>query len=313
MKIAFFGTPDFAVVSLRRLLEEKKHPVVGVVTAPDKPTGRGRRLAEPPVRKCAAAYGLPVLQPVRLREPAFLAEVKKWGADCFVVVAFRILPAVIFTMPEQGTINVHASLLPAYRGAAPIRWALFNGEKETGVTTFLIEEKVDTGNILLSRAVPIGPHETHGELEKRLAETGADLLMETLDKWERKEAKPHQQDATCTTKAPKITAEDRVIDWTQSARKIFNRVRGLSPVPGAVCRFREMQVKILCCQMVEFQKPAVSPNAGETITADPKEGLTVVTGDGALHLTEIQPAGKRPMAGVEFVRGYRARPGEMWS
>ena len=312
MKVVFFGTPEFAVTSLRRLLEDKKHPVAGVVTAPDKPTGRGRRMAAPPVKACAREFKLPVLQPAKLRDPELLAELKEWDADCFAVVAFRILPAAIFTLPERGTINVHASLLPAYRGAAPIRWALFNGEEKTGVTTFLIEKKVDTGTILLSRAVPIGPDETHGELAKRLAETGADLLIETLNKWERKEVKPQQQDTTLTTKAPKINAEDRVVNWAQSAKKIFNRVRGLSPAPGAVCRFREKQVKILRCQLADSSTPDVSPPVGETIDTDPKKGITVATGDGALQLTRIQPAGKRPMTGAEFVRGYRARPGEMW-
>lgn len=313
MNIVFFGTPQFSVVSLRRLVEDKKHPVCGVVTAPDKPTGRGRRLAAPPVKEFALRSGLPILQPPKLRAPEFLAELNQWEADCFVVVAFRILPEAIITMPLYGTINVHASLLPAYRGAAPIRWALFNGETTTGITTFIIRKKVDTGDILLSREIAIGPEETHGELESRLAQTGAELLVETLDKIERKEVSAQQQNDTLATKAPKITAEDRIIDWTHSAQKITNRVRGLSPAPGAVCRFRELQVKILRCQPAATPLPHASPQPGETIATDPKQGITVTAGEGVLALTEIQPAGKRPMTGAEFTRGYRVSPGEMWS
>jgi len=313
MKIAFFGTPRFAVVSLQRIVNDRRHTVVGVVTTPDKPAGRGRRPAPSPVKECAREFGLPLLQPVKLGDPGLLAELKKWDADCFVIVAFRILPEAVFILPRRGTINLHASLLPAYRGAAPIRWALFDGQDETGVTTFLIQQRVDAGDVLLSRSVPIGPEETHGELEERLAQAGADLLLETLDKWERKEVQPRKQNLTLVTRAPKIAAEDRIIDWTQSAKKIFNRVRGLSPDPGAVCRFRGKQVKILQCKVAEVADSLSSPKVSETISADPKTGVVVATGDGALRLTKIQPAGKRPMAGPEFVRGYRTQPGETWS
>jgi methionyl-tRNA formyltransferase len=310
MKIVFFGTPQFAVVSLRRILETGRHPVAGVVTQPDRPAGRGRKPAPTPVSKCAREFGLPVLKPAQLGDSGFLAEIKKWGADCFVVVAYRILPEAVFTMPVRGTINLHASLLPSYRGAAPIRRVLFDGRSETGLTTFLIQKKVDTGDILLTRKIPIGPEENHGELEHRMAEAGADLLVETLDAWERKEVKPRKQDPTLASNAPKITAEDRQIDWTQSSQKISDRVRGLAPDPGATSHFRGQQVKILQCQTAAAQG---TPRAGETVTAHPKEGITVATGDGALRLTKIQPAGKRPISGVEFVRGYRIEPGELWS
>ena len=313
MTIAFFGTPEFAVVALRQLLEYGRHPVKGVVTTPDKPAGRGRKPAPSPVKNCALENNLPFLQPVKLGNPEFLAELKKWEAECFVVVAFRILPEAVFGMPERGTINVHGSLLPAYRGAAPIRWALFDGKEETGITTFLIQKEVDRGNILLARRVPIGPEETHGELETRLATAGAELLTETLDKWERKEVQPQKQDHTLATKAPKITAEDRIIDWSQEPKRIFNRVRGLAPQPGAVCQFRGKQIKILRCQPAEIPQGIPPPQAGEIVATDPKTGIVVATGRGALRLTDIQPAGKRPMTGAEFVRGYRTRPGEMWS
>jgi methionyl-tRNA formyltransferase len=313
MNIVFFGTPDFSVVSLRRLIEERKHPILGVVTASDKPVGRGRRPAAPPVKQYARQADLPVLQPPKLRAPEFLADLSQWGADCFVVVAFRILPEEIIAMPRYGTINVHASLLPAYRGAAPIRRALFNGETTTGVTTFMIRKKVDTGDILLAREIAIGPEETHGELAARLALTGAELLMETLDKMERKEVSPQRQDDTLATKAPKITADDRIIDWTRSAQHIANRVRGLAPAPGAICRIRDLQVKILRCRPAATPLPHDSRKPGETIAIDPKQGVIVAAGEGALVLTEIQPAGKRPMTGAEFTRGYRVSPGEIWS
>jgi len=244
MRIVFFGTPEFAVVSLRRILQSGRHPVAGVVTQPDRPAGRGRKSTPPPVKECALEHGLPFLQPVKLGNSEFLAELNKWGADCFVVVAYRILPEAVFVMPDRGTINLHASLLPVYRGAAPIRWALFDGRDKTGLTTFLIRKKVDTGDVLMTREIAIGPEETHGELSQRMADTGAELLLETLDRWERKEVVPHKQDATLATKAPKITAEDRNIDWSQSPKQIFNRVRGLAPAPGAVSTFRGTQVKI---------------------------------------------------------------------
>jgi len=311
MKIVFFGTPEFAVVSLRRILQSGRHPVAGVVTQPDRPAGRGRKSTPPPIKECALEHRLPFFQPAKLGDPEFLAELNKWGADCFVVVAYRILPEAVFTMPARGTINLHASLLPAYRGAAPIRWALFDGREETGLTTFLIRKKVDTGDVLLTRRIAIGPEEIHGELEHRMADAGADLLTETLDRWERKEVTPHQQDSTLVTKAPKITTEDRNIDWSESSEKIFNRVRGLAPAPGAVSQFRGKQVKILQCQTAAAAPG--SPLAGDTIAAHPKNGLLVAAGDGALRLTKIQPAGKRPISGAEFVRGYRIEPGEKWS
>lgn len=280
MRIVFFGTPQFSVVSLRRLLADRKRDIVGVVTALDKPAGRGRQISVSPVKSCALEHGVPVLQPAKLRTPEFLAELERWGADCFVVVAFRILPESVITMPRWGTINVHASLLPAYRGAAPIRWALFNGEKRTGVTTFIIRKEVDTGDILLAQEVAIGPEETHGELELRLAEAGAALLTETLDKMERKEVIPRPQDAQLATAAPKITAEDRTVVWTHHAEKIFNRVRGLAPAPGAVSYFRDMQVKILRCRVTQPPFSGLPPGAGETLVADPKKGVLVAAGRG---------------------------------
>ena len=312
MRIAFFGTPHFAVVSLRRIYVHDRHPIVGVVTAPDKPAGRGQKLSIPPVKACALELGLSILQPLKLSDLDFLAKLRSWGAECFVVVAYRILPEPVFTMPSRGTINLHASLLPSYRGAAPIRWALFDGQKQTGVTTFLIQREVDTGDVLRSQAIAVGPEETHGELEKRLAEIGADVLVETLDLWERRAIEPKMQNVTIVTKAPKITTEDRPVDWSWPADMIFNRIRGLSPDPGAVAHFRQRQIKILQSQRVELPAASDSAVSGMTLQADPHHGVIVATGDGALRLTKVQPAGKRPITGAEFVRGYRVQPDERW-
>ena len=312
MRIVFFGTPEFAVVSLRRIVAGDRHPVTGVVTAPDKPAGRGRRLSFSPVKEHAQKLNMPLLQPERLNEPKFLAALRAWGAECFVVVAYRILPEPVFAMPPRGTINLHASLLPEYRGAAPIRWALFDGRRETGVTTFLIRKEVDTGDILLSRAVPIGPKETHGELEPRLAETGAELLVDTLNRWADGRIQPTRQSATEVTPAPKITAGHRIVDWSQAAQTIFNRVRGLSPEPGAMAQLRGTPVKILQSKIEDPAAAGARP-PGTTLEADPHTGIVVATGDGALRLTTIQPAGKRPMTAAEFVRGHRIQPGELWS
>ncbi len=313
MRVAFFGTPEFAAVSLRRLLAAPQHEVAGVVTAPDKAAGRGRKITAPPVKDVADHHQVPTLQPEKLRNPQFISALRAWQAECFAVVAFRILPQLVFSIPQYGCINVHASLLPAYRGAAPIRRALFNGETQTGVTTFLIQKKVDTGAILLTRTVDIGPEETHGELEARMAVAGAELLVETLDKWERKEVTPKPQDTQQVTRAPKITAEDRVLRWNQPATIIFNRIRGLSPKPGAQATFRDKQIKILRAVPVEYAADDPQVASGVTLSANPKSGVVIATQQGALRLTEVQPAGKRPMSGAEFVRGYRVAPGEQWS
>ncbi|RMD91528.1 MAG: methionyl-tRNA formyltransferase, partial [Calditrichaeota bacterium] len=205
MKIVFMGTPEFAIPSLKKLYESH-HEIVGVVTAPDKPVGRGLKLQPPPVKKIAVQYGLPLTQPEDLRAPAFIDWLKQRKADIFVVVAFRILPPEVFTLPPKGTINLHSSLLPKYRGAAPINWAIINGEKETGVTTIYIEEKVDAGDIILQKKVQIGEDETAGELHDRLANLGAEILLKSLNLIEKDQA-PRQKQSGEATRAPKITSE----------------------------------------------------------------------------------------------------------
>ncbi len=237
------GTPDFAIPSLKRLIQSR-HAVVGVVTIPDKPKGRGRRLSASPVKIFALEHDLKVLTPERLEDESFVDALKELSPDLIVVVAFRILPEVIFSLPPLGTINLHASLLPKYRGAAPINWAIMNGETKTGLTTFYIKKKVDTGDIILQREIEIYPEENFGQLHDRMAELGAEVLLQTVDLIEKGEAKAFRQDEALATPAPKITPEHCQIDWSREAVQIKNQIRGLAPSPGAFTQFRGKILKI---------------------------------------------------------------------
>ncbi|MDZ7270693.1 MAG: methionyl-tRNA formyltransferase [candidate division KSB1 bacterium] len=306
LRIVFFGTPEFAVPSLEALVQSQ-HQVVAVVTTPDRERGRGLTLQPSQVKLCASRHQLPVLQPEDLVDPAFLAALRRCAADLFVVVAFRILPPEVFTMPPKGTVNLHASLLPKYRGAAPINWAIINGERETGVTTFLIEEKVDTGAILLQRALPIGPEETAGELHDRLALAGAELLVETVERIAEGSVKPVPQQGEAT-RAPKIVREMCEIDWRRPASQIHNLVRGLCPFPGA---FTYQEGKILKVYRTQVVKPyGHGKRPGQVARVDRKSGLIhVATGEGVLALLEIQPEGKRRMSAEEFLQGHSLHPG----
>ncbi|MDZ7338727.1 MAG: methionyl-tRNA formyltransferase [candidate division KSB1 bacterium] len=306
LRIVFFGTPEFAVPSLEALVQSQ-HQVVAVVTTPDRERGRGLTLQPSQVKLCASRHQLPVLQPEDLVDPAFLAALRRCAADLFVVVAFRILPPEVFTMPPKGTVNLHASLLPKYRGAAPINWAIINGERETGVTTFLIEKKVDTGAILLQRALPIGPEETAGELHDRLALAGAELLVETVERIAEGSVRPVPQQGEAT-RAPKIVREMCEIDWRRPASQIHNLVRGLCPFPGA---FTYQEGKILKVYRTQVVKPyGHGKRPGQVARVDRKSGLIhVATGEGVLALLEIQPEGKRRMSAEEFLQGHSLHPG----
>lgn len=310
MRLVFMGTPDFAVPSLNRLLDHPQHEVTGVVTQPDRPKGRGLKVSYAPVKQRALDCGLPVLQPDRFRDPDFRSALKSLEADLFVVVAFRILPVSILTMPAHGSINLHASLLPAYRGAAPIHWAIINGERETGVTTFLIDRQVDTGDILQQRKVAVGPDETTGELHDRLAEIGADLLAETVDLIADGQAIPKPQVGTASS-APKLTRADGWIEWSKPAREIHNRIRGLNPFPAAYTTWRDRSIKLLQSKWTDQAdgKPGVP---GEIISADDRAGIVVRTGQGDLTLVTVQPEGRKKISAAEFVRGYRPEPGEQF-
>ena len=307
LKVVFMGTPEFAVPSLETLLAQRV-PVLAVVTGVDKPAGRGLQLAESPIKQIATKRGLPVLQPAKLNEPHFLAELQKLNADLFVVVAFRILPREVFTIPPRGTINLHAGLLPKYRGAAPLQWAIINGETETGATTFLIDEKVDTGQILLQRKTAIGENETAGELHDRLAVFGAGLLSDTLKAMTAGSLIPRPQEGEPGL-APKITKEMAEVDWSKTAVALKNFVRGLNPVPGAYTQWRGQLLKIFSAQPVVAQAGDHQP--GQIRRLDVRAGtFWVETGAGVLAIHELQLQGKRRMTAAEFLRGHHMSEGE---
>ena len=301
------GTPEFALSSLKVLLESR-HELVAVVTQPDKPKGRGRKPAPSPVKEFSLESHLLVLTPANLKSDDFASELKRLNPDLIVVVAFRILPEKVFTIPPLGTVNLHASLLPRYRGAAPINWAIIKGETKTGLTTFFIRKKVDTGDILLQKEVEIHPEETYGELSQRLSVAGSELLLETIDLVEKGEVKPFSQNDAQATSAPKITPEVCQIDWSKPARKINNLIRGLSPVPGAHTLYQGKILKIFKAQ-VAGETP-YSDGFGEVISADRNEGFRIKTSKGSLGILELQPQSKKRMKADEFLRGYRVKVGD---
>lgn len=302
------GTPEFAVPSLR-LLAASGHGVAGVVTNPDRPRGRGRRTSPPAVKAAAADLGLSCLQPESVAEPGLSETLSAYGCDLFVVVAFSILPDELLTVPPMGAINLHPSLLPACRGAAPVPWTLFNGERETGVTTILLNSQVDAGDILLQKRIAVGPDETAGELEGRLAELGGSLVVATVDGLERGELHPRPQPSAGVSRAPKLSREDGRLIWSQPTESVRNRIRGANPVPGAFTTWRGRTLKIHRAHACD--ETLRSP-AGTVLAADRESGLVVATGDGALVLDEVQPSGRNRMAGEAFLRGYRVQPGDLF-
>lgn len=302
MRIIFMGTPDFAVASLAALLEAGED-VVAVITTPDKPAGRGQKLHESPVKKFAADKGIPVLQPEKLKNPEFLRELSSYNADLQVVVAFRMLPEAVWNMPDKGTINVHASLLPQYRGAAPINHVIINGETESGVTTFLLQHEIDTGNILFAQKVPISLTDNAGILHDKLMKAGAEVLVKTVTALKTDNVTPIPQDNLREDQlkfAPKIFKEDCLIEWNGPTRTVYNHIRGLSPYPAA---FTQLQGKVL--KIFEVEEVAkINKAAGEWET-DGKTHITYATADGALSIKSLQLEGKKRMQIDEFLRGYR--------
>lgn len=301
------GNDQFAIPSLKALLENN-YQVPAVVTGPDKPQGRGLKLSPMPVKTLAQDKKLPVLSPENLKSADFLSQLKQLKADAIVVIAFTILPEEIFSLPPLGTINLHPSLLPKYRGAAPIQWAIINGDEETGVTTFLIEKKVDAGQIILQKKVKISADETYGELSERLSKIGAEVLVGSLSLLQENKVIPYEQNNTLSSKAPKIKKEDCKINWSQSALKIKNLVRGLSPEPGAFTTYKDKIVKIFKTEILD--EKSHSDGFGEIILASDKNGLAVKTGEGSLKLISLQLEGKKIISGEEFVRGYKIKTGE---
>jgi len=306
MKIIFMGTPEFAIPALEQL-HNSEHEIVGIVTGQDKTVGRGLKIAPTPVKRAAQDWGVPIFTPDNLSDESFIADLKKLSADLFVVVAFRILPLSVFTIPPLGTINVHASLLPKYRGAAPINWAIINGETETGVTTFFIEQKVDTGEWILQRKISIGKEETAGELHDRLSLLGSEILLETVNLIEQGKA-PRIRQQGDVTRAPKINREICRIDWTKDCVSIYNLIRGLSPFPRAFSVFKGEEFKILGSK-IESTVSIENSLPGEIVSVN-NENFSVATGDGVLTITDVQPENKRRMTTAEYLRGHSVSEGD---
>lgn len=308
LKIVFLGTPDFAVESLRRIYEGG-YNIVGVITMPDKPAGRGHKLLHSPVKQYAVANNLPLLQPVNLKDPQFVEELRSLGANLFVVIAFRMLPEVVWSMPELGTFNLHASLLPKYRGAAPINWAVINGDTETGVTTFFLKHEIDTGDIIRQERIEIAPTDNVGDVHDRLMMLGAELTIDTIDHIIAGDLKPIPQDeilqGTEPTPAPKIFKDTCMIDWIKSAVNVHNLVRGLSPYPAAWTTFEQdgrepITMKIYETSVVEWG--GVLTPGKFTIDAN---RMFVDCIDARVEILSLQAAGKKRMPTADFLRGLK--------
>ena len=304
MKIVFMGTPDFAVASLNGLVKAG-FDVVGVVTAADKPAGRGQKLQESAVKQYAVAHGLKVLQPLRLKDPLFIEQLKDLQADLQVVVAFRMLPEIVWNMPAKGTINLHASLLPQYRGAAPINHVIINGEKESGVTTFFLKHEIDTGDVIFSEKVSIAENDTAGDLHDKLMNVGADLLVRTVKAIETgnytEQPQPGSGDKAELKHAPKIFKEHCLIDWNQPVRTIYNQIRGLSPYPTAFTKLNDKTLKVFKAEPEEKETGL----AAGAFLSDGKTYLKFAAKDGFIKLTDLQYEGKKRMQVDEFLRGMR--------
>lgn len=307
MKVIFMGTPDFSVGTLEALIEAG-HEVALVVTQPDKPKGRGGKMQYTPVKEVAVVHNIPVYQPKRIREPECIEELRKYNADIMVVIAFgQILPKEILEMTPYGCVNVHASLLPSYRGAAPIQWAVINGEKVSGVTTMQMNEGLDTGDMLLKVEIPLDEKETGGSLHDKLAEAGARLCVETLDALKAGTVTPEKQGDSPTAYAKMLDKHMGKIDWKMSAKEIERLIRGLNPWPSAYTRWNENDkgMKIWEAEVAEGQ----TDKAAGTVVEVAKDGFFVQTGDGLLKITALQIPGKKRMDAAAFLRGYQMETG----
>ena len=313
LRIVFMGTPDFAVASLKALVEGG-YNVAGVVTAPDKPAGRGKKLTESAVKKYALQNDLQVLQPEKLKNPDFVEALRALQPDLQVVVAFRMLPEIVWNMPPLGTFNLHGSLLPQYRGAAPLNWAIINGELKTGVTTFLLDQKIDTGKILFRKEIKIGRNDTVGDIHDRLMETGAILVLQTVDALAKGKIKPVPQSELISEEeikpAPKIFKEDCKIDWKKDVETVRNLIRGLSPHPAAWANLvHKGNGRTLPCKIF-FAQPVISAETASpgTIDSDDENYLNVACKNGWLEITDLQLSGKKRMKTADFLRGFRNIP-----
>ena len=299
------GTPEFAVPSLHVLLEHS-YEISGVVTAPDKPRGRGQQLSCTPIKEFALHKHLQIFQPENLKDPEFISDIQLLKPDLIVVVAFRILPREVYTIPRLGSFNLHASLLPKYRGAAPINWAIINGEEESGVTTFFLHDKVDAGSILLQARVKIGADENAGELHDELSKAGAELVLQTVQLIESGKAQPLLQNDLLSCSAPKIFKTDCRIDWKKSSQQVHNFVRGLSPYPASWTTHNGRTIKIFRTKIID----SYNTRAG-MILQRTNNTLLVGTGSGAVSILEIQQEGKRRLGIEEFLRGYSFEIGDL--
>ncbi len=305
MRIVFMGTPEFAVASLD-VLVKNGYNVVAVVTVPDKPAGRGQLIQQSAVKKYAIENGLPVLQPEKLKDEHFINQLKALNADLQIVVAFKMLPEIVWNMPPLGTYNLHASLLPKYRGAAPINWAIINGETESGVTSFKLKHEIDTGNILLQEKVAIYPTTTAGELHDQLMHLGAKVILKTVQTIESGNYELKPQDDALSIHAPKIFKDTCKINWQQPVEAIYNRIRGLSPYPAAYTEFKDKNNQLVSVKLfvVEKQPSPISESAG-TVSSDGKSYLRVACNNGYIYIKELQLAGKKRISIEEFLRGFK--------
>ena len=306
LKILFSGTPDFAVESLKILIENG-YNICGVITAPDKPAGRGMVMQQSAVKKYAQSKGLLILQPEKLKDTTFLLQVASLNADLHIVVAFRMMPEQLWSMPRLGTLNLHASLLPQYRGAAPINRAIMNGERTTGVTTFFLKYEIDTGDIILAEKVDIGPSETAGELHDRLKHVGAALILKTVQQIEKGNlcTTPQNSITTEIKHAPKIFKNDCLINWSDKASHIFNQIRGLSPYPGAFTILKNKNEKELTLKIyVATISESIEFLEAGKIISDNKSFLNIAASDGLISIKELQLEGKKRMTVVDFMRGF---------
>lgn len=308
MRIVFMGTPEFAVKSLESILNAG-HEVVGVITAPDKPAGRGQQLHQSAVKQFALKHGLYVMQPEKLKDPAFIEELRSLKADLQIVVAFRMLPEVVWNMPKLGTYNLHASLLPKYRGAAPINWAIINGETESGITTFKLQHEIDTGHILYRAAVPISATTSAGELHDALMEKGAELMAKTVhtlnDALVNNVSLPFlKQNDGEATHAPKIFKDTCKINWTHSATQIYNLIRGLSPYPGAFTEFKTEKGETISLKIFQTEKHELTHQKPIGLIEADKTSICIYAKDGYLKVLDLQLQGKKRMKTEAFLRGF---------
>lgn len=310
MNLVFMGTPEFSVPTLQRLINSD-HTVLAVVTQPDRPKGRGKLLVAPPVKIVAEQYGIPVLQPQRIKAPDIRQQLNDLAPDALVVVAYgQILPESILQIPPMGCINVHASLLPKYRGAAPFQWAIIQGEHETGITTMMMDKGMDTGDMLLQQRVPIEAEDTAETLHDTLAQIGAQLLLRTLQGIEDGSVVPIPQNHEAATYAPLFKKHNGLIDWNDSAQAITNKVRGMLPWPGAHTHFQGKMVKLLKVAVEASYPPEAETVPGTVVALDPRQGPVIATGEGCLRVLEIQPQNKKPMRCSDFCRGYHVQIGD---